>query len=89
MFVFVGSTFKYLNVKVRLGRSVKIIDSLNLADCAKVGKYEVNVFVKDKLRNITLYIIFRARESGDLARKMNFMHDEWELISPAAYPVQK
>lgn len=37
--MFVGNTFKCLNVKVHLGRSVKIIDSLNLADYAKVDKY--------------------------------------------------
>lgn len=46
MFVYVGNTFKCFNVKVHLGRSVKIIDSLSLVDYAK---YEVNVFVKDKL----------------------------------------
>lgn len=51
MFVYVGNTFKCFNVKVHLGRSVKIIDSLSLVDYAK---YEVNVFVKDKLWNIML-----------------------------------
>lgn len=49
MFVYVGNTFKCLNVKVNLGRSVKITDSLSLVDCAKVDKNEVNMFVKDIL----------------------------------------
>lgn len=48
MFVYGGNTFKCLNVKVHLGRSVKTTGSLSLVDCAKVDKYEVNMFVKDK-----------------------------------------
>lgn len=49
MFVYVGNAFKCLNVKVHLGRSEEIIVSLSLVDYAQIGKYEVNIFVKDKL----------------------------------------
>lgn len=38
MFVYVDNTFKCLNLKVHLGRSVKIIDSLSLVNYAKVDK---------------------------------------------------
>lgn len=54
MFVYLGNTFKCLNIEVHLGRSVKIIDGLSLVDYAKVDKYKVNIFVKDKFWNTML-----------------------------------
>lgn len=52
--MYVANAFNCLNIKVHLGRSVKIIDCLSLVNCAKVDKYKVNIFVKDKLWNIML-----------------------------------